>query len=129
MKIKHLFLFLLFASLAFGFISCSNDDDDIIDESSIVPKSGVYILNSGKGGANNANLVCYDYESGNIVEKVFESVNGIALGDTGQDMITYDGKTYVAVSGSAIIYVLDKSGKILKSIESTKDGKNKSLEV
>lgn len=87
---------------------------------------GIYILNSGKQGSNNANLAFYSFETADptkkLTENIFENVNKKAIGDTGQDMIVYGSKMYIAVYGSGVIYVTDKSGKILKTIESTKDG-------
>lgn len=83
---------------------------------------GIYILNSGKQGSNNASLVYYNFETAGLTEKVFENVNSKALGDTGQDVFIYGSKVYIAVYGSGVIYVTDKSGKILKTIESTKEG-------
>ena len=83
---------------------------------------GIYILNSGKDKSNNANLVYYDFKSESLTERIFESANDKSLGDTGQDIIIYGSKMYIAVSGSGVIYVTDKSGKILETIESTKEG-------
>jgi len=83
---------------------------------------GVYILNQGKGGGNNANLAFFDYQSQKMVYNVFEDHNGKKMGDTGQDMIVYGSKMYVAAYGSNIIYVLDKSGTIKAEMQPVKDG-------
>ena len=122
MKMNKLFYIFLSISLILGFASCSDDDNYPVVEPPIVG-TGAYVLNSGKGGNNNANIAYYDYKTGKVTYNVFESLNGKGLGDTGQDIITYNNRTYVAVYGSAIIYVLDKTGKILSTIESEKDGK------
>ncbi|MFV0417649.1 MAG: YncE family protein [Dysgonomonas sp.] len=82
---------------------------------------GIYILNSGKSNSNNANLAYYDFKTETLTERIFEGANNKALGDTGQDIVIYGSKMYIAVYESAVIYVTDKSGKILKTIESTKD--------
>ena len=132
MKINKIFYAFLFVALVLGFASCSDDEGYPVVEPPIVEPpvvepplagTGSYILNSGKSGSNNANIAYYDYETGKVTYNVFESINSKGLGDTGQDIITYGDRTYIAVSGSAVIYVLDKTGKILSTIESTKDGK------
>lgn len=84
--------------------------------------AGIYVLNSGKMGNNNANLAYYDFTTKTYTEKVFETVNGKSLGDTGQDIIVYGSKMYIAVHGSGVIYVTNKQGKILNTIESTTEG-------
>lgn len=85
--------------------------------------SGIYILNGGKMGNNNAGLSFYDWNTKIVDNKVFDTANGISLGDTGQDAIVYGSKMYIAVYGSALIQVTDMEGKILKTIESEKGGK------
>ncbi|WP_156032831.1 YncE family protein [Prevotella sp. 10(H)] len=85
--------------------------------------SGIYILNSGKQGHNNANMSFYDLTAKTLSTKVFEAANGISLGDTGQDIIVYGTKMYIAVYGSGVIFVTDKQGKQLGKIESVKNGK------
>lgn len=122
MKINKFFYLLLLVTVLLGFNSCSDDDNYPTVEPPLVG-TGAYILNSGKSGNNNANIAYYDYEKGLVTYNIFESINGKGLGDTAQDIITYGDRTYVAVYGSAIIYVLDKTGKILSTIESEKDGK------
>ncbi|MDR2951013.1 MAG: hypothetical protein LBV71_17645 [Prevotella sp.] len=122
MKMNKLFYIFLSITLVLGFASCSDDDDYPVVEPPLVG-TGAYILNSGKSGDNNTNIAYYDYETGKVTYGIFESINDKQLGDTGQDIITYGERTYVAVYGSAVIYVLDKTGKILSTIESTNDGK------
>lgn len=85
--------------------------------------SGVYILNSGKMGNNNSNISFYNFLTTEFKTKVFETANGTSLGDTGQDMVVYGSKMYIAVYGSGVIYVTDKQGKKLAAIESVKGDK------
>lgn len=85
--------------------------------------SGVYILNSGKMGNNNSNISFYNFLTTEFKTKIFESANGTSLGDTGQDMVVYGSKMYIAVYGSGVIYVTDKQGKKLAAIESVKGDK------
>lgn len=84
--------------------------------------TGVFILNGGKLGSNNANLAYYGLESNTLSSNIFEYINGKKLGDVAQDIIQYGSNTYVAVYGSGVIYVLDKKGKIKTEINPTQNG-------
>lgn len=84
----------------------------------------IFILNSGKKGSNNASLSLYNETTGGVTYKIFATANGKGLGDTGQSVVVYGSKVYVSVSTSEIIYVLNKSGKILGEIKPTRDGKS-----
>lgn len=104
---------LLLALVVVGFASCSDDDNKSESNNSVL--SNVYVLSSGKQGSNTAVLLNYNPETGKT-SNLFEAANGVKLGDTGQDMISYGNKIYVAVYGSKKIYVLDKTGKKLGEI-------------
>ncbi len=106
---------LLLGATLTGFSSC-NDDENNDPDIPVVEFNGAYILNAGKYGGNYGALTYYDFGS-KKVSNVFESANGIGLGDTGQDLIIYGSKTYVAVYGSGLIYVLDNNNKILSTIK------------
>lgn len=113
----------LFAAFATAFISCSdNDEPEVPVEKEWWQKEGAYILNQGKFTSNNAELGYYISEEKKYQE-VFETANeGLKLGDTGQDMVIYGSKIYVAVYNSGIIRVLDRAGKQIQTIESKKNG-------
>lgn len=108
---------LLFGATLIGFSSCSSDDDNDNPDIPVVESNGAYILNSGTYESNKSSLVNYSFQSAKI-SNPFEKNNGIGLGDTGQDMIIYGSKTYVAMYGSGLIYVLDIDSKILSTIKS-----------
>lgn len=105
--------FALFAALVF--VSCEKDDLQIQEPSSAV-KNSLVVLNQGSYEQNNASLVVYDIPTGEVKD-VFYETNGIRLGDTGQDFIKVDDEFWVSVYGSKIIYVLDSSLKIKKTIQ------------
>lgn len=113
-KLNVLWSMLLLSAALTGFSSCSDDNTNI--EIPEVKSTGAYVLSAGMYGGNYGALTFYDFES-KKVSNAFETVNGIGLGDTGQDMIVYGGKMYVAVYGSSLIYVLDKNSKILATIK------------
>lgn len=116
-KKNYLFLFGLLLTAPW-FTSCSDDDDsDVVPTPDPVPHTyGAYILSSGSYGKNNSTLDYYDFETQELNEKVFSSVNGRELGDTANDMIIYGSKLYVAVDQSSNVEVMDFSGKSLAQI-------------
>ena len=60
---------------------------------------GYWILSEGYMNSNNAELAWYDVAKGELSVKQFEALNGIKLGDTGNDLQIYGSKMYCVVSG------------------------------
>lgn len=110
---KFLLNSLLFVTSVFTITACSDNDGVTPD---IPVTEGVYILNNGHWGGNDASLYYYDVESEKLSGDIFMQKNDKGIGDLGQDMVIYGPKMYMAVAGSAIIYVMDKTGKILNEI-------------
>ena len=73
-------------------------------------EQGVFILNQGGWGANDASLWVYNPESGET-STLISSTAANHLGDLGQDMLIYGSKLYIVVSGSSNIRVLDLATK------------------
>ena len=121
---KYLLLVLGIAVASLAAVSCSFDDDDdsdpVVDPSTV----GVYILNSGKWGSNNSELTHYDPVSGTVSTNVFEIANGKKMGDTGNDMLIYGSKLYIAMNGSAVVFVTDLKGNILGEVVAKGEGPN-----
>ena len=112
---KRFFYFLL---IAVSFTACEKDNAIPTPEptDSI---SGVFILNQGSNGLNNAGISYYDFATGNLQ---FDIANQ-KLGDTGEDMIAYGTKLYVSVFGSSRISVFDlKSRTNVANIDLKDDG-------
>lgn len=87
--------------------------------------SGLYILNGGNYEANNAALNFYNPSTGSLTD-LYKVANGANLGESAQDMLIYGSKMYVAVTFSNRLAVLDRTGKLLKSIE-PKDAEGNTL--
>jgi YVTN family beta-propeller protein len=94
-KIIGLFIF------SVVFTACEKNDP--VQELKPVTPSGVFILNQGGYGQNNAGITHYSLKTGDIIADIMDG----ALGDTGQDMILYGGKLYVSVYGTSVINVID----------------------
>lgn len=95
---------LVCATLTFS--SCGDDDKDGPDV--VIPEevTGVYILDGGNYGGNNA-AISYLDSKGSVTEDIFKKQNNRNLGDMGQNMIKYGSKLYVSVYGSKTVEILD----------------------
>jgi hypothetical protein len=60
---------------------------------------GYWILSEGSFGSNNSELAWYDVAKGELSVKQFEKINGVKLGDTGNDLEIYGSKMYCVVTG------------------------------
>lgn len=113
---RQILALILFAAIS----SCEELDDvirkeefkvdfQIMGEDGVSPDvQGVYVLNNGNWGANDANVGIYDYASKMYEPKVFRSVNEMNLGDLAQDVIEIEDRVYLAVYGSRTIFSTDR---------------------
>lgn len=111
MNIKSLFYSLLcLLALSITLTSCESDEDDNVD---YTPTSGMYILNQGTWGNNDASIAFISQDTTNKTSSsdIFFDKNNTKLGETGQDIIFYGKSYFVSISGSKIIFKLDKNGK------------------
>lgn len=113
MNNRKLFLSLLVALFfSFTFSSCEPTEN----EDEVEVSTGLFVLNQGKFKVNNASITYYDFATGFASNDIFLDKNDRILGDTGQDMIEYGSKLYIAMYSSKLIEVVDK--KTAKSIKS-----------
>jgi hypothetical protein len=120
---------ILLAAVAFmmALASCNNaidGPDEPIIEPTTPTLQGVYVLNSGLNGRNDASLSFVTMD-GQATNGVFMAKNGRGLGDTANDMIRYGSKLYIAVSGSQTLEVTDLEGNSVAQF--TLDGQPRSL--
>ena len=83
-----------------------------------MPENRVYILNEGSYQKNNAGITYYDPDKrNNVIDDIFYKQNEAKLGDTGQDIIRYGSKIYIAVYKSSIVEVINaNTGVTIKTI-------------
>ena len=121
MKVRSL-LFGMLCMLALGasLVSCSDDDDDSLDDDGskvTLPQTRVYILNEGSQGANNAGLAFYaPNKDADFISDIYKTQNNAKLGDLGQSMIEYEDEIYIAVYGSNYLTKLNAAGVELKRV-------------
>lgn len=126
MKIRSLFYGIL-CMLAIGgtMASCSDDDDEGWDDTGSkveLPRQRAYILNEGKMNANNAGIAFYDPNgTTSFISDIYYKQNGAKLGDTGQDIIEYDGEIYVSVYGDNYLARLNAAGVEEKRVSFVND--------
>ena len=117
MKFRSLFLSALCGlAVSTAFTSCSDDDGyDPYEYGSKVPlpEHRGLVLNEGTQGKNNASISFFDAAKDTTTKatnNLYFIQNKKNLGDTGQDLITYNSNTYVVVYGSNYIAKLNKAG-------------------
>lgn len=96
------FINYLFLSLIL--ISCKKDQPEPAIETSVL-NNGIVVLCEGLFQHNNSNLSWVDLSDGSIENDFYTKRTGRGLGDTGNDMIQYGSKVYIAVNVSSTIEV------------------------
>lgn len=92
--------------LFFAVASCM--DYDPFDKKPFeISGNGLFITNEGNFQYGNASLSYYNPETQKIENDVFFRANGRKLGDVAQSMTVHDGKGYVVVNNSGVVYVID----------------------
>ncbi len=101
---KNIFLLGLFiCSIFTGFTSCNDDDDP----DPLPQEKGVFVLNEGSRGKNDSGISFYNTTTGDVYFDIQEG----KMGDTGQDMLLYNSRLFVAVSGSDYVLAIDPETK------------------
>lgn len=113
--LKKTAFLLLFAPV---FTACTEKEVDIVTPE---VSTGLLVLNQGTWQGNNAELTYYDYTTKTATNNFFTSKNNRGLGDTGQDILKYGSKIYIAVYGSSVIDIVDLKGVSKKQLV-VKDG-------
>lgn len=81
-----------------------------LDEQSFrFPERGIFITAEGNFTWDNASLSYYDPATRRVENEVFLRANGMKLGDVAQSMSLHNGRGYVVVNNSGVIWVVDPS--------------------
>ena len=121
MKLKFIYLAAAMPLIA-AMTSCNNDEPgtDGGTEKPVIT-TGAYIINTGNG-ANGGSIQWYDINKGTVSSDIYAASNGKGIGDL-QDLCVYGSKLYAVSSTSSKIEILDKGGKIIKSMPLTMSDK------
>ena len=88
-------------------IGCDKDDPPILIPPS-VSSIGVYVVNEGLFGQNNAGLSYKNLEDGTVTNNVYSSANnGNPLGDNANSMTIFGSKGYIAVDNSNKVEIIN----------------------
>ena len=102
---------LLLAFLALALFACKPDPTPIpVDPNDSIPTvelKGVFVLNEGNYQFSNASLSFYDPEADTVANNLFYKANNVPIGDVAESMAMVDGKLYIVVNNSNLIYKVD----------------------
>ena len=105
------------AALALGLcVACNEEEEGTVVVPPVPTTSGLYVLNTGNWGGNDASIQYFDLKGLSIGGDLFAAANGFGLGDLGQDLCLYGSKLYATVSGSSKLEVMDRNCKVVKTI-------------
>ena len=96
---------LLIAILAAVLFACKPDTP--VNPKALDLGSGVFVLNEGNFQFSNASLSFYDIDADTVGNNLFYRVNDAPLGDVAESMALVDGKLYIVVNNSNLIYKVD----------------------
>lgn len=105
--------------------SCKKKKEDGVDSNGNL-QNGLIVLCEGLFQYNNSAISWVDLNSGQNINSMFYNRNGRYLGDTGNDILKYGDKIYIAVSVSSTIEVVRYSDfKSIKQISMINNGVSK----
>ncbi|MDE7345490.1 MAG: glutaminyl-peptide cyclotransferase [Muribaculaceae bacterium] len=92
--------------------SCSKSDAPEEPIGGIIPRpigeDGVlFVVNEGNFQYSNASLSVYNPASETVENEIFIKANGMKLGDVAQSMTIADGKAWIVVNNSNVIFAVD----------------------
>lgn len=120
---KKIYLLATMLATAIAFSSCSDDDDDPVYDV-ITSSDGVYVLNAGNKKAGIEGSVTYlDNKTGEVSQRIYQTVNGTSLGRSVNDAVTYGSKIYIIGSNESTVFIADRTSmKAVKNIKSEVNG-------
>ena len=117
MKKVNLFLLGVIAALLFA---CKPNQP--VDPNTYTVGSGVLVLNEGNYQFSNASLTFYDPVADTVANNLFYKVNDAPLGDVAESMALVEGKLYIVVNNSNLIYKVDANTMVCDTTKPFKLG-------
>ncbi len=117
-QIKQNYLACMVIAIALLTSCKKNDAIEEIPEIPTAERKGLYVLNEGLFNANNSSLTYYDFDTKQLIDNQFLTVNKRGLGDTGNDMKIYGSKMYIVVNVSSTLEIVNaNTGVSIKKID------------
>ncbi len=109
---KYLAAAFTVASLSLSATSCSKDDNEeepnpIKDYITNSGDGTLFIINEGSFQTSTASLSLYNPITNQTLNEAFTYVNGMKLGDGAQSMTIADGKGWIVVNNSNVVFAVD----------------------
>lgn len=103
---------ILFFACLLTAASCKHSDEPEEHPGNIIPTpegdDGIlFIINEGNFQYSNASLSVYNAENNEVVNEAFIKANGMKLGDVAQSMTIHDGKGWIVVNNSNVVFAID----------------------
>lgn len=120
MKLQSIFFSAFAASVLLLGTGCSNDEDPIEFPPLPEPETkGFFVVNAGQYySSTTGSLGYYNYETGTMSSDIFYQATGTYVGDTFNDGYIYGNQIWLAVTGSAVLHVLDlNTFELIKTIQ------------
>lgn len=104
------FLFCGFAALSLVIAGCNKADDPDVEpiEPPLASEESLVIVNAGGYSYSNASITLWNMD-GIVRNEAFFKANDFKLGDVAQSATVYDGKTWIVVNGSNVIFAVDSN--------------------
>jgi len=108
MKTKHFFFLSAVLSIAALLLQgCMEWDYGDSEEDFNAGDNGLFITNEGNFQYGNSSLSYYDPDSKHVENEAFLRANGMRLGDVAQSMTIHNGKGWIVVNNSHVIFAID----------------------
>lgn len=107
MHLRGKLLLLILPLVALALSACMKWDYGNEAEEFQATGNGLFITNEGNFQYGNATLSYYDPSTKQVQNEVFFRANGMKLGDVAQSMTIHDGKGWVVVNNSHVIFAID----------------------
>jgi len=101
-KISSSILFLFFSAIILFSCKKENTNSEMISTS-----SGFFIVNEGNFTWGNSSLSFYNETNQSVENNIFYKANQVPLGDVALDMKIINGKGFITVNNSGLIYVIN----------------------
>lgn len=106
---------------ALSLTACSDDDNYVQPIPPQPTEAGAYVLNQGSFNLVDGTLGYLNLTAGTMsTDDLFAAANeGRSMGDTPQDLVVYGSHIYLAVYGSNVVWVLDRTTRAIEQMITT----------